>query len=70
METRSTSVIMTEAMRCLLDNLGVIETEIFISNVIKEQFDYTKWQRDYFDKFSPQELNSRAVEYCKNNPIK
>lgn len=66
---RSQSVIMTEAMRCLIENFGIIETEIFISSIIREQFDYTEWQRDYFDKFSPEELNSRAIEYCKNNPV-
>ena len=66
---RNTSIIMAEGMKCLIENLGIVEAEIFISNIIKEPFDYTEWQREYFDKFSPEELNARAVEYCKNNPV-
>lgn len=66
---RSTSVIMTEAMNCLIEKMGIVETEVFISNIIKEPFDYTKWQREYFDNISLEELNARAVEYCQNNPI-
>ena len=66
---RSTSVIMSDAMNCLIENLGIVETEIFISNIIKEPFDYTEWQREHFDGLTPEELNARAVEYCKNNPL-
>ncbi len=65
---RSTSVIMSEAMKYLIEKMGIVETEIFISNIIKEPFDYTEWQREHFDGFSLNELNSRAAEYCKDNP--
>lgn len=65
----STSVIMSDAMKCLIENLGIVETEIFISNIIKEPFDYTEWQREHFDGLTFEELNARAVEYCKNNPL-
>lgn len=64
---RSTSVIMTEAMKCLIDKLGIVETEIFISNLIKDPFDYTQWQREHFDDMSLEELNKQAITYCKNN---
>lgn len=66
---RSTSVIMTEAMNCLIEKMGIVETEIFISNIIKEPFDYTEWQREHFNDTSLEELNSKATEYCKNNPL-
>lgn len=65
---RNTSVIMSEAMKCLIEKLGIVETEIFISNIIKEPFDYTKWQREHFDKESLESLNAQAVQYCKDNP--
>ncbi len=64
---RSTSVIMTDAMNYLIEKLGIVETEIFISNLIKEPFDYTQWQKDYFNDVSLEELNRQAVEYCKKS---
>lgn len=64
---RSTSVIMTDAMNYLIEKLGIVETEIFISNLIKEPFDYTQWQKNYFNDVSLEELNRQAVEYCKKS---
>ncbi len=63
---RSTSVIMSEGMKCLVEKMGIVETEIFISNIIKEPFDYTEWQREHFCDVSLEELNKQAVQYCKN----
>ena len=39
---RSTNIIMSDGTNCLIKNLGVVETEIFISNLIREPFDYTE----------------------------
>ena len=66
---RNTAVIMEDAMNCLISKLGVVETEIFISNLIREPFDYTKWQHEKFDDLSLDDFCNKAVEYCKNNPI-
>jgi hypothetical protein len=38
---RNTTVIMSEGITCLLDHLGSVETEIFISTLLKDSFDYT-----------------------------
>lgn len=65
---RTTSVIMSDAMDCLIDKLGIVETEIFIANLIKEPFDYTKWQNDKFSDMSLDEINNAAVDYCQRNP--
>ena len=48
--------------------MKVIETEIFISQIIREPFDYTKWQGEHYANMSVSELNRRAVEYAQNNP--
>ncbi len=64
---RSTSVIMSEGMKYLVEKMGIVETEIFISNIIKEPFDYTEWQRENFNDISLEELNEQAVQYCKNS---
>ena len=54
---------MNEAMDCLLKNLGVMKTEIFISTLKREPFDYTEWRKDKFDDMSAEELNNAAAEY-------
>ena len=60
---RNTAVIMNDAMELLVKNLGVVETEVFISNLLREPFDYTEWRRDKFDDMSLSELNRAAAEY-------
>jgi len=63
----TTAAIMKDGINCLVERLGVIETEIFISQLIREPLDYTKWQREYYADMSVKELNKRAIEYAKNN---
>ena len=65
----STAEIMERGIDCLLEKLGTIETERFISTIIREQSDYTKWRREYFGDMSIQELNDAAVQYAKTHPF-
>ena len=65
---QTTATIMNDGINCLVEKLGVIETEIFISQLIREPLDYTKWQREHYANMSVCELNKKAVEYAKNNP--
>ena len=65
---RNTSVIVEEGVNCLLDKLGSVETEIFISSFLREQFDYTKWRRDnLYENLSLSELNKKAADFAKDN---
>ena len=65
-----TAVIMSKGMNCLLEKLGIHGTEIFISHLLCEPFDYTKWRRDnLYDDISLQELNQKAVQYAKDHPF-
>jgi len=65
----STAIIMEKGINVLLENLGVIDTEQFISTLLKEPFDYTEWSRKHYADVDLHELNMRAVEYDKNNPV-
>jgi hypothetical protein len=65
----NTATIMNDGMTCLVERLGIIKTEIFISQIIREPFDYTKWQNEHYADMSVSELNKKAVEYARNNPI-
>jgi hypothetical protein len=64
----TTATIMNDGINCLVERLGIIETEIFISQIIREPLDYTKWQREHYADMSVSELNKKAVEYAKKNP--
>ena len=41
--------VMNRGMQCLVDHIGLVEAEQFVSVIMREKFDYTKWQREYFD---------------------
>ena len=38
--------LVAKGMDILVRELGIIEAERFISIIIRERFDYTKWQRE------------------------
>ncbi len=61
--------IMDKGINCLLEKLGVIETERFIAVISREKFDYTKWQRKRFDHMSAEQFHEEAVAYGRNNPF-
>ena len=65
----STAEIMSRGMKCLVEQMGIVEAERFISAIIREKFDYTKWQRDYFDEKTPAELREEASQFEKAHPF-
>ena len=46
----------------LIKSFGHVETERFISLIIKEPFDYTQWQQNLFDDMTVDELSNKAME--------
>lgn len=64
----STVEILDRGMRCLADNMGVLEAERFISALLRERFDYTEWHRGRFDDMDPEELHEAATAYIEANP--
>ena len=62
--------VMNRGMSCLLEKLGAVETEQFISTIIREKFDYTKWQQQKFDNMSADEFHAAAIAYAKEHPFK
>ena len=57
--------LRNEGMKVLINNLGRVEAERFISLIIREPFDYTEWQRDLFDTMSVKELSNLAMQEYK-----
>ena len=65
----STAEIMSKGMKCLMEQLGVVEAERFVATVIRERFDYTRWQRDYFSGKTPEEISREAEAFELENPF-
>ena len=58
-----TDAIMTAGMKLLNENLGFIETEIFITTVKNIGFDYTKWRENLWEDLTLNELLRKAADY-------
>ena len=67
-DVMQTSAIMTAGMKLLRDNLGLIETEIFIVNIKNKGFDYTKWRENLWEDVSTAELFAKAAEFEQLHP--
>ena len=63
---RTESVIRVDGMNALIEKLGRVDAERFVSIVIREQFDYTIWQKELFKGLELKELSKKAMESIKN----
>ncbi len=63
------SEIMNRGMKCLTEQMGIINAEHFISVIIREKFDYTKWQREYFDAKTAEEISAEVSNFESTHPF-
>ena len=61
--------ILNDGVNWLREKLGDVGTEAFISIIIREKFDYTKWRRQFFGDKTVSEINEEAAEYSRNHPF-
>ena len=54
--------IKQKGIKALIAELGNVQAERFISLIIREPFDYTKWQRDLWPDESVESLSKKAME--------
>lgn len=52
-------------MKTLINHLGKVDAEKFISLIIREPFDYTEWQKNLFSDLSVKELSNQAMKEYK-----
>ena len=58
------TVLKNNGMRILIKELGLLESERFITLIIREPFDYTKWRESFVNQFedmSAEELSHLAM---------
>lgn len=60
--------IKKKGFRILIENLGDVDAEKFISLINKEPFDYTQWQSNLWSDQTVNQLSEKAMDYrSKNN---
>ena len=61
--------ILNDGVDWLRQKFGDVGTELFISLIIREKFDYTRWRRQFFGNKTVSEINEEAAEYSRNHPF-
>ncbi|MCL1882921.1 MAG: hypothetical protein FWF81_04115 [Defluviitaleaceae bacterium] len=67
-ETMQTSAILSAGMKLLRENLGLIETEIFLVNTKNKGFDYTEWRENLWEDMTAKELFAKAAKFEREHP--
>jgi hypothetical protein len=64
---RTDAILRLDAMNALIENLGEVDAERFISIVKSDNFDYTKWQRNLWKDKTIDEIYGMAKEFEEKN---
>ena len=67
-DNMQTSAILSAGMKLLRENLGLIETEIFIVGIKNKGFDYTEWRENLWEDMTAEELFAKSAEFEREHP--
>jgi len=59
--TLTDSEIRSKGVAALAESLGFIEAERFITLILREPFDYTKWRQELFEEQELADLSAAAA---------
>jgi hypothetical protein len=62
------SEIRQNGIKALIENLGLVEAERFITLLRREPFDYTEWRRGLWKEKSVRELSKEAMRFRSEKP--
>ena len=63
LNTMTDSEIKAQGLDILSAKLGPVNAERFVSLILREPFDYTKWRSSLFGDLSLEELSERAMDH-------
>lgn len=63
---KTDTLIKNEGMKILTEHLGKVEAERFIALIMREPFDYTKWQVNLWQDKTVKEVSEAAMKYRKS----
>ncbi len=67
MTTISDTEIKQKGLAALIEGLGQVDAERFITLLNRDPFDYTTWQKNLFENLSVNELSSKAMATRNKN---
>jgi len=59
--------IRKKGLKVLVENLGDVDAEKFISLLSKEPFDYTQWQSTLWSNQTIEMISEKAMDYRTKN---
>ena len=62
--------VRIRGLRALIEALGIVEAERFITLILREPFDYTQWQKQLWTERSVDELGQAAMAMRSASPNK
>ena len=62
---RTDTEIRVDGLHALVEVLGAVEAERFINLILREPFDYTKWQRHLWRDRNVVEISKAAMDAKK-----
>jgi len=62
--------VRIRGLRALVEALGTVEAERFITLILREPFDYTQWQRQLWTEKNVDELSQAAMAMRSASPNK
>ena len=57
--------IKLQGLNALVESMGEVQAERFISLMLRQPFDYTQWQKKLWIDKSIEEISTMAMEYRK-----
>ncbi|MCL1878043.1 MAG: hypothetical protein FWF80_04230 [Defluviitaleaceae bacterium] len=64
-----TLAIMSAGMKILRETLGILEAEIFITNIKNPGHDYTEWRENLWEDLTLHELLEKAAKSEKKHGV-
>jgi len=66
----NSTALLDRGIRCLNNELGILDAERFVALILREPFDYTEWRKNnLFVDMSLDEIIDEADKYCKENAL-
>lgn len=62
MNVMTDTEIRMKGMQVLINALGEVQAEKFITLIMREPFDYTEWQRDLWHDKTVEEISTMAMQ--------
>jgi len=61
---RTDTEVRIRGLRALVEALGTVEAERFVTLMLREPFDYTSWQKHLWAGKSVNEISELRVRWC------